>query len=568
MTRIKRRSIQSALGHTLLEMLLSLVLLSIVMASVGSAVMFASQAVPDDTSAAGSLVADSALLSRIAEDLAAAQFVIEQTDHAVTVVVPDRTGDDVPDRVRYAWSGERGAPLFYQLNDEDAVALVEAMAVFDLSYTFSSGSQTLPAAIYLDGETAIDASDTDTSGGDVTIDALTWSGQKISPRLTSGALGFVPTRVDLMAGWRNPNDGRTLISIRDLADVTPGETTYASGIFEESVLGGASSWESVELSGGSAVSVDEPVALAATYESGTTVALELRRSNGGSGLLSTSDGGSTWVEVPDYSLAYRLYGKELLASRTAYVVGRQHLSVIDLSLQRVAEGRSPVKRLVRLMQSPPMMTGYGQTGFDVDPTTMDLDADGATDWSHDRGDFPASSMTDGLWVADGVLSFPDKSLLSAEVIRVDARMRSNDTLGPTIYGPYTFNERNELLPVVTQLRSDGKGGQELVVYNDVGMATRRLVLSGLPEGLIDVGLTLLPGEDLVSVEINRQPVASVQLDRVADPGTVEAAVSFGSSGGVAEFDSVRVRVGGATEAISADSSLIELNVDGIEINLF
>lgn len=554
-------------GHTLLEMLLSLVLLSIVMASVGSAVMFASQAVPDDTRPAGSLIADSHVLSRIAEDLSVAQYVIEQADHAVTIVVSDRTGDDIPDRIRYAWSGVVGEPLFYQLNDENAIALIDSVAVFELTDTLTSAAQTLPAARYLGAETLVASYDKDVSGGDETVEATDWYGQSLSPVLTADAIGFVPTRTELYAGWKNPRDGQVLISIRDFSTPTPGDLTYASAVLDESLMSGATYWRSLDLEGGSAVSDDETISLTATFVSGTDVALCLRRSSSGSGLLSTTDGGGSWQRDDGKGLLYRLYGKEILVNKTTYQVARQHLTRIHVSLQRTGDGRSPVQRNVVLMQAPPVLTGFAQSDLDVDPTTMDLNADIEADWSHGDGRLAKTSLSDGIWTCDGDLSYTHKSLASAEVVRVRARMRSNDVLGPTVYGPYTFNERDELLPLAVQLRSDGNGGQELVVYNDTELKAEAMVLSGLPSGLVDVGLTLVPGEDFVSIEINHQPIASLVLDRVADPGTIESAVRFGSSGGVAEFGSIEIAVGGTYTDATPDASLLEINVGGVGVSV-
>ena len=554
-------------GHTLLEIMLSLVLLSVVMASVSSAVMFASQAVPDEDSAVGSLLADSAVLGRIAEDLASAQYIIEQADHAITIVVPDRTGDSIPDRIRYAWSGKQGEPLFFQLNDDNAVTVIDAVYEFELSYTQQSATEAMPAAIYLGSESLIASSDSSTSGGQVTIEPTQWSGQAISPALASDALGYVPTRVDIHAGWRNPSDGKTLFAIRDLSESTPGSNTYASSLFDESTLSGSNSWESLSLADGTTVPADQSTALTATYQSGTTAVLELSTSTDDDGLLATSDSGTTWAEVDDKSLAYRLYGQQVLTSNTSYAITRQHLTAIDVSLQRVADERSPLQRRVRTMTAPPILTGYANSGLSVDPVGMDLNADGAADWSHSGGAPSTDSITDGIWTSDGELIYDHSSLGSAAVIRVRARMRSSDTLGPTIYGPFTFNSSNELLPVITLLRDDGAGGQELVVYNDTSMSSQHVVFTGLPAGFVDIELTLIPAHDLVSFKVNHQNAGAVVLERIADPGAIEPSVSFGSRGIAAEFRSIDVAVGGSAAA-SSSGDAVEIDLEEIGISLF
>lgn len=564
MNQPTRRSRSLAPGHTLLEMLLSLVLLSIVMASVSSAVMFASKAVPDDSSPTGSLISDSSVLSRIAEDLEAARYVIEQTDHAVAVVVADRNGDDLPERIRYAWSGIRGEPLFYQLNDEAAVVLVDAVSVFDLSYTLESASETLPVAIYLGAESLVASYDSDDSGSDEQVTSTDWFAQSVTPALSADALGFLPTRAEVFSSKIVPANGQTLLELRELSGGEPGDTVYGDATIGEGPLGNTAQWNAFDLSNTQTVPDDDDLAVMFSYVSGIGGTMQLRRNSSGTGLLASDDSGDTWAD-DGQTLLYRLYGRELLTDTTAYAVTRQHLTAVTVSLQRVAEDRSPLQRIVRFMQAPPSLNGFAFTDFDVDPVTMDLNHDGENDWSHSAGTFPGGSLQSGVWVCDGVLTYDHKGLKTADVIRVRTRMRATDVLGPTIYGPYTI-AADELLPVAVRLRDDGAGGQELVVFNDLDLETERLVLSGLPSGLVDIEVTLLPGEDLVSIKVNHQPVVSVVLDRIDDPRTVDAAVSFGSGGGVAEFGFIDIAVGGSTSSASYSGAL-EVDLDAIEISL-
>jgi type II secretory pathway component PulJ len=52
---------------------------------------------------------------------------------AVTFLVPDRNGDQLPETLRYSWSGKAGDPLMYQFNNEPAIALLTNVAHFELS---------------------------------------------------------------------------------------------------------------------------------------------------------------------------------------------------------------------------------------------------------------------------------------------------------------------------------------------------------------------------------------------------------------------------------------------------
>ena len=95
-----RYNARHAYGYSMLEMVLSTVVLSTVMVSVTSAVVFASSANPDEDSPEVTLATDSNALSRIAEDISMARYVLEQSTNRITFVVADRTGDDIPDRIQ------------------------------------------------------------------------------------------------------------------------------------------------------------------------------------------------------------------------------------------------------------------------------------------------------------------------------------------------------------------------------------------------------------------------------------------------------------------------------------
>lgn len=566
-------------GHTLLEMMLSLVLLSIVMASVGSAVMFASQAVPNEKSAAGSMLADHAVLSQIAEDLASAQYVLEQTNHAVTVVVSDRTGDRIPDRLRFAWSGVRGEPLYFQLNDENATALIDAVETFDLDYTTQVVSQTLPQAIYLGAEKVLDAYTTVSSGSTVGSKFGSWFGQVINPQLHADALGFVPTKADLHAASKLPSDGTGVLSLSAYSQGQTGDA-FADAPLVESDLTGSSDWNTISFRTRSVVPKGQGLALSIGCVSGSNELMLLSKQSTSGGLLGigasvggylSSSNGVDWSQDTGKTFVYRVHGRELMPEPNLLATRYEHLNTIQIRLQRVADDRSPLRRGVQMLLAPPVLDSFATTGFDVDPTGMDLDADKKADWSHSAGSFPAGSINSGVWTSDGTLIFDDDALASAKVITVAARMRASDTLGPAIYGPYTVDGSGDGLPIITQLRSDGAGGQELVVYNGFSLAEDPIAtLSGLRDGLIDIKLILIPDQDYLCIEIDHQPALAIRLERVADPGTIGQVVWLTSTGGVAEFGAAEIRVGGgySTQSVGEDDSAIQLNIGGIGISLF
>lgn len=553
---LRLRPVVPARGHTLLEVMLSLVLLSLVMASVTSAVIFASSANPDPDGREATLAQDSRVLNRIAEDLSLARYILEQSDHAVAFVVSDRTGDGTPDRIRYAWSGTYGDALTYQLNDEDPVGLIDGVAAFGLDYTVTTDAEVMPVAVMLRDETTLDAYTTVDSGSTEKVRDGEWQGQMLTTSLREDAIGFIPTRVQMYGHSKVPDDGTARIDLVDRGSSAPGSVVYASHIIDERLLSDDAGWNNFDFTGASRVPAGTDLALTFKYLTGSNEAIELSvQSSGLLGLLGLGGGyggylwsndGQNWSLNNGKSLVYRLLGKEIVADTQQHTITRSRLTRINLSLQGLASGgRAPLKRAVRMMLAPPKLDAFAETQFDTDPTVADLDGDKTPDWSHSSGSFPAGSISGGIWTADGTLIFEPAGLSAAEVITLTARMRANDTLGPTIYGPYTINSSGEGLPVITQLRTDGQGGQELVVYNGFSRSDPYFTIPGLPSGLVDVGLTLIPDEDYLLIEVNHQPQAALILERVTDPGTVDQAVWLSSSGGVAAFGSAYIKAGGS-----------------------
>jgi len=559
---IQRARRQFARGHTLLEMTLSLALLSMVMMSVGSAVLFASSVTPKESDPGVTLAVDSRALNQIAEDLAVARYMVSKSDHSVSFIVSDRTGDGNPDRITYAWSGTYGDPLTYQLNNNNTIKLISAVAVFDLSYDYTQTSKTLPVATSLGSEKTIDAYTTSTSGSTRAVRPMEWFGQVVTPALSVEAIGFVPTKLKFIGQRDSTSDGIALFELRDRTSASPGSTVYASSTILESALSSSRAWYETSFADAGAVASGQDLALMFSYKSGTDQVSYLAEESvsggllglGGDkgGLLESSNGGSTWSLDDSKTFVYQLMGRELIADSQQHTVNQSCLTQTTIKLQSAAASRSPLLRKAFMALAPKSLDTFAETEFDGDPTSVDLNNDGAAEWQHSNI-FVKESLNGGLWTCDGRLTFNPDGLSEAGVITVKARMQSNDTLGPAIYGPYAIDSGGQLLPLITQLRSDGAGGQELVVYNDLEMRTAILIIPDLPGGQVDVQLTVLPHEHTVSIEVMHKAVGSILLSHADNPGNLDLGISIGTTGGVAQFSSVSVQVGGTYSTQASDT---------------
>ncbi len=122
-------------GFTLVELVAAMTIMAILMMGMGSAIIIASNAIPDGKSPMEIAIQSRNTLDRITEDLLYATSLTEKSANAVTFTVADRGhGAAGPETIRYAWSGTPGDPLTLEYNGAPGVDLIDDVQDFTLSY--------------------------------------------------------------------------------------------------------------------------------------------------------------------------------------------------------------------------------------------------------------------------------------------------------------------------------------------------------------------------------------------------------------------------------------------------
>ncbi|NOZ41159.1 MAG: hypothetical protein GXP24_13170 [Planctomycetes bacterium] len=175
----KCNSTRLATGFTLLELAIASASATVLMVGLSSSLYIAAQSLDVG---AGSLVesrtANSALAT-INRDLQSALTLSELTATSVTMSVPDRNGDNVPETIRYAWAGTAGDPLTQVYNGGTATTLAANVQSFSLAWMkrLIKGVSSRPIVLLVSGQSP------DATGGLAT------------PSATE------QLRIDLMNGW-------------------------------------------------------------------------------------------------------------------------------------------------------------------------------------------------------------------------------------------------------------------------------------------------------------------------------------------------------------------------------
>ena len=120
---------------TLVELMISMAIMSMLFAATMSAVVVATHALPDPQSDAERLVAAQQVLERLVGDLSYATTIDKKNPAQIEMIVPDRGhGQPGPETIEYKWDGNPGDPLNRTYNDGNAIVLVDNVYAFALTY--------------------------------------------------------------------------------------------------------------------------------------------------------------------------------------------------------------------------------------------------------------------------------------------------------------------------------------------------------------------------------------------------------------------------------------------------
>jgi len=122
-------------GFTLAELLVAVGTTSVLMAGLMSCILIAGRALDEDRIVSAKQLQAGETLDQVLGDLHDAMSFSERTANAVTFQVPDRTGDELPETIRYSWSGIAGDPLRKEYNGSAPETLVTDVNQFDLIYS-------------------------------------------------------------------------------------------------------------------------------------------------------------------------------------------------------------------------------------------------------------------------------------------------------------------------------------------------------------------------------------------------------------------------------------------------
>jgi len=130
----RRARARARTGMTLLEVVISVTIISVLAGAMMSVMLIASRSL-NSAGGPSAKTADAAdAAQQVTCDLSLAKQFLERTDRTIAFTVPDRDQDGRDETIRYAWSGTAGDPLTRQTNGGPVVTVAEDVHRFDLAY--------------------------------------------------------------------------------------------------------------------------------------------------------------------------------------------------------------------------------------------------------------------------------------------------------------------------------------------------------------------------------------------------------------------------------------------------
>ena len=182
-------------AFSLAEMALSMVIIAVICGATLSVttIITRSASASADSAPAGQTFAARDALDQITRELKTATAVSEQTATAITFTVPDRTGDGVPETIRYSCTAS-GQPLTRQYNGGLAATIIPSMQSFSLAYVNNTVTVPMPPTTVVSAEQLLCSYEV-TPNASWGLTTSHWEGAYFNPSLATGALSWSITKV-------------------------------------------------------------------------------------------------------------------------------------------------------------------------------------------------------------------------------------------------------------------------------------------------------------------------------------------------------------------------------------
>jgi prepilin-type N-terminal cleavage/methylation domain-containing protein len=298
---------RSCPAFTLIEMVVSLSVVSIVFTAMGSVMLLATKAIPSPDAPVSLMIDAADILEQMASELQIATSVTAATDKGITFTVPDRDNDAVDETISYLWDGTAGTPFCRQYNGGAWVAVMPGIRGFNMAYDTLETST--PGDPVTSDEVLLVSHDPPQESRGLKVDDDKWIGQCIVPlNLPGDALSWSVTSVCVRLKYTNyysPDNFQVQMRMAN-ADHTPSDTTLVTYTMSESLLASYYNWWNFPFSIND-LSPDDELCLVIKTDEHDACHIEFDNKSGG-GRLHTDGEEDDWKLNDNKSMVFYVYG--------------------------------------------------------------------------------------------------------------------------------------------------------------------------------------------------------------------------------------------------------------------
>jgi prepilin-type N-terminal cleavage/methylation domain-containing protein len=342
-------------GFTLVEMVVTVAILSVIMLGMGSAMIIATRALPEADNPAAAAIAAASAAERLAAELQYAVSINDSNATAIEFTVADRNHDDVPETIRYEWSGTPGDPLTRQYNGGTPYEALADVSQFNLTYDLQSISVEIPQANE-SAETTLAGYGSAQDLHDYPIKDTEWYAQYFWPTLPADATSWKVTRVVIYAKADGPSDGEARVQLQPpTAGNCPTGIVLQENTLLESTLLETYAAQEFSFSNAAGLSPEQGLCIVVKWTANGTACKVHGQDKNMMGprndLAKSSNRGASWSLLTDQSLLFSVYGTVSTAGEPD-IQDTYHLGGADVTLRMGGDAQSTVQTSVRLLNRP------------------------------------------------------------------------------------------------------------------------------------------------------------------------------------------------------------------------
>jgi prepilin-type N-terminal cleavage/methylation domain-containing protein len=341
-------------GFTLVEVVTNLAVASILLLSIGSAMMVVARSLPTGRTEPELRAAAAAALDAVAADLETAVSVVSASDRRVSVTVPDRDSDGKPEELTFTWDGSSGGLLERVVNGGKAETLAAGVRDFALGY-----HRRLVTTTTTNDTAAGDEVDVlrigRTGAVDFALTGLAAVGVSFLPALPGGTTSWTVARVSLPLAPSGAADGVFALQVRggDATTGAPNGAVLVQLLINESSIKSAGVYD-FTLPSPVSFNPGDRACVVLRHVSGSVSALTMVQKAGQvparTALVTSADGGATFTVDPTSGLVCRVTGT--IAAPVSSTTTRAFLDGVSFTLRLGRSSSSAATGRVATVNAP------------------------------------------------------------------------------------------------------------------------------------------------------------------------------------------------------------------------